>query len=105
VLHYQAKNNKVEEPSREVLVIERAELGEKHINMLTSMNNIRLANLHLSQKRFAEAEEMHRQVLCAREKHQNADHPETLLAVIGLGYAVQSQRWFGKAVVSAGLGG
>jgi tetratricopeptide (TPR) repeat protein len=78
-----------------LLDIREAELGKKHPDTLTSMNN--LAEVLEDQGKYDEAGEMHRQVLELRETVLGKEHPDTLTSVGNLAGVLRSQGKYDEA--------
>ena len=63
--------------------------------MLTSMNEIALALSE--QRKYAEAERMHRETLAPREKVSGKEHPETLRSISIVALALSRQAKYAEA--------
>lgn len=79
-----------EELNRRALQGYEKELGERHPDTLTSVNN--LALVLGDQGKYGEAEELNRRALEGSEKELGERHPDTLISVYNLAYLLHQQQ-------------
>ena len=80
---------------RRSLNIRQAELGDRHPNTATSLNN--LAGLYDSQGRYAEAEPLYQQALDIRQAELGDRHPNTANSLNNLAALYRSQGRYAEA--------
>ncbi|KAF2624855.1 kinesin light chain [Macroventuria anomochaeta] len=84
-----------ERAHRQVLDRRERALGKKHLDTLTSMNEVGVA---LSdQGKYADAEQMHRETLALKEEVLGKKHPETLTSMNNLAGALNCQGKYADA--------
>lgn len=77
------------------LLIRRRLLGEDHLDIARTLNN--LASLYRRQGKYDEAEPFYRQALTIREKLLGTEHPETARSLNNLAIFYQSQKEYKQA--------
>ena len=70
-------------------------LGDDHLDMLTSMNNLALT--YGQQGKFTEAAKMQEEVLAKRQAILGDDHPSTLTSMHNLAFTYRQQGKFTEA--------
>ncbi|KAI3323837.1 TPR-like protein [Xylariaceae sp. AK1471] len=80
---------------RQALHLREEDLGRKHPDTLTSMNNLAIVVHSLG--KYEEAEQMHRQTLQFQEEELGPKHPETLTSMNNLASLLNSQGKYDEA--------